>query len=64
MEQDPDVAARRALLTTRATGWAIGQMRRQNASVQPGPAARLHLEDAVAAVKPVLEAAAADEARG
>ena len=34
MEQDPEVAPRRALLTARATGWAIGQMRRENASVQ------------------------------
>ena len=34
MEQDPDIARPRALLTARATSWAIGQMRRENASVQ------------------------------
>ena len=34
MEQDPEVARPRALLTSRATSWAIGQMRRENASVQ------------------------------
>jgi transposase len=34
MEQDPQVAPARGLLTRRATAWAIGQMRSQNASVQ------------------------------
>lgn len=32
-EQHPDVAAERALLTARAAWWAIGQMRREHASV-------------------------------
>ena len=34
MEQNPDIARPRALLTARATSWAIGQMRRENTSVQ------------------------------
>ena len=64
MEQDPDVAPRRALLTSRATRWAIGQMRRENASVQ-GLARQLGCtwKTLWRAVKPVLEAAAADESR-
>jgi transposase len=64
MEQDAAVAARRALLTARATRWAIGQMRRENASVQ-GLARQLGCtwKTLWRAVKPVLEAAAADEAR-
>ncbi len=33
MEQDPPVAAPRALLTRRAVEWAIGQLRRENASI-------------------------------
>ena len=63
-EQDAAVAARRALLTARATGWAIGQLRRENASVQ-GLARQLGCswKTLWRAVKPVLEAAAADEAR-
>ncbi len=63
-EQDPAVAPRRALLTTRATRWAIGQMRRENASVQ-GLARQLGCtwRTLWRAVKPVLEAAAADETR-
>ena len=49
MEQDPDVARPRALLTSRATSWAIGQMRRENASVQgDSSAVRLRLDDALA----------------
>ncbi|MEI4271368.1 hypothetical protein TEK04_06510 [Klenkia sp. LSe6-5] len=32
-EQHPALAARRALLTTRACWWAIGQLRREQASV-------------------------------
>lgn len=64
MEQDPDVARPRALLTSRATWWAIGQMRRENASVQ-GLARQLGCtwRTLWRAVKPVLEAAADDEAR-
>lgn len=64
MEQDPAVAPRRALLTARATGWAIGQMRRENASVQ-GLARQLGCtwRTLWRAVKPILEAAAVDETR-
>ena len=64
MEQDPEVAPRRALLTARATGWAIRQMRRENASVQ-GLARQLGCtwKTLWRAVKPVLEAAAGDETR-
>ena len=64
MEQDPDVARPRALLTARATSWAIGQMRRENASVQ-GMARQLGCawRTLWRAVKPILEAAADDETR-
>ena len=64
MEQDPEVARPRALLTSRATSWAIGQMRRENASVQ-GLARQLGCawKTLWRAVRPVLEAAADDEAR-
>ena len=64
MEQDPDVARPRALLTSRATSWAIGQMRRENASVQ-GMARQLGCtwRTLWRAVKPILETAAADETR-
>ena len=64
MEQDPAVAPRRALLTARATRWAIGQMRRENASVQ-GLARQLGCtwKTLWRAVKPILEAAADDETR-
>jgi len=64
MEQDPDVAPARGLLTRRATVWAIGQMRRENASVQ-GLARQLGCswKTLWRAVRPVLEAAAADEDR-
>ena len=64
MEQDPEVARPRALLTSRATSWAIGQMRRENASVQ-GLARQLGCawKTLWRAVRPVLEAAAADETR-
>jgi len=33
-EQEARVAAQRSLLTTRACRWAIGQLRRENASIQ------------------------------
>jgi len=64
MEQDPDIAPARGLLTRRATRWAIGQMRRENASVQ-GLARQLGCswKTLWRAVRPVLEAAAADEDR-
>ena len=64
MEQDPDIARPRALLTARATSWAIGQMRRENASVQ-GMARQLGCtwRTLCRAVKPILEAAAGDEKR-
>jgi transposase len=44
-EQDPHVAPRRALLTTRATRWAIGQLRCEHASGdswQGGVRSRVH----------------------
>ena len=64
MEQDPDIARPRALLTARATSWAIGQMRRENASVQ-GMARQVGCiwRTLWRAVKPILEAAAGDEKR-
>lgn len=49
MEQDTDVAPRRALLTSRATRWAVRQMRWENATVEGlARQARLRVEDAVA----------------
>ncbi|WP_407568323.1 ISL3 family transposase (plasmid) [Arsenicicoccus dermatophilus] len=33
VEQDDDIAAPRALLTTRAVGWAVAQLRREHASI-------------------------------
>lgn len=64
MEQDPAIALPRGLLTTRAVGWAIRQMRRENASVQ-GLARQLGCswKTLWRAVKPTLEAAASDEER-
>ncbi len=64
MEQDPDIARPRALLTVRACRWAIAQMRREHASVL-GLARQLGTTwDTVwTSIKPVLEAAAADPAR-
>ena len=63
-EQDPEVAPQRGLLTGRATMWAIGQLRRENASVQ-GLARQLGCtwKTLWRSVRPVLEAAAADEDR-
>lgn len=63
-EQDPDVAPARALLTCRATLWAIGQMRRENASVQ-GLARQLGCswKTLWRSVRPLLAAAADDETR-
>lgn len=64
IEQDPDIARPRALLTTQATSWAIRQMRRENASVQ-GMARQLGCtwKTLWRAVKPILEAAAGNEKR-
>ena len=64
MEQNPDVTRPRALLTARATSWAIGQIRRENASVQ-GMARQLGCtwRTLWRAVKPILEAAAGNEKR-
>ncbi|GAB6986108.1 ISL3 family transposase [Nocardioides pyridinolyticus] len=63
-EQDENIAAPRALLTTRACWWAIGQLRREHASV--AGLAR-HLGTAWRTVwhsiKPILETLAADESR-
>jgi len=63
-EQDARVAAPRALLTTRACWWAIGQLRRENASVQ-GLARQLGTtwRTVWSAIRPLLEAMDADPAR-
>ena len=63
-EQDAAVAAPRAQLTARAISWAVGQMRRENASVQ-GIARQLGVswKTVWRHVKPVLERRAADESR-
>lgn len=63
-EQDERVAAPRALLTTRACWWAIGQIRREHASVA-GLARQLGTtwNTVWKAVRPLLEAMAADESR-
>ena len=64
MEQDPAIAPARGLLTRRAVGWAIGQLRQENASVH-GLARQLGCtwKTIWRAVKPVLEAATVDESR-
>lgn len=63
-EQDLDLARPRGLLTTRAARWAIGQIRREHASVQ-GVARQLGTawRTVWAAIKPILAAAAKDESR-
>jgi transposase len=63
-EQDEQVARRRALLTSRACRWVIGQLRREHASVA-GVARQLGTtwETVWASIQPVLSAAAADESR-
>jgi transposase len=63
-EQDERVAAPRAMLTTRACWWVVHQVRREHASIagaarQLGASWRTVWES----IKPILEAAAADEAR-
>src|SRR4051794_13952443 len=63
-EQDPRVAPARALLTTRASRWAIGQLRHEHASVQ-GLARRLDTtwRTVWRSIRPLLERAAAEESR-
>lgn len=63
-EVNDTVAAPRALLTTRACWWAIGQIRSEHASVQ-GIARQLGCSWRTVwrAVKPLLETMAADESR-
>jgi transposase len=63
-EQDPDVAAPRALLTTRACWWAINQIRREHASIR-GLARQLATtwNTVWSSVRPLLEAMADDESR-
>ncbi len=64
VEQDDDLAAPRALLTTRARWWAIGQLRREHASVR-GLTRQLGTtwNTVWGSIKPLLEAMAADETR-
>lgn len=63
-EQNPAVAAPRALLTRRCIAWGVRQMRRENLSVQ-GLARQLGVDwhTAWKAIRPLLEQAAADERR-
>jgi transposase len=63
-ERDDEFAPPRVLLTTRACWWAIGQLRREHASVQ-GIARQLGTawRTVWRAIKPMLEALAADESR-
>ena len=63
-EQNPAVAAPRALLTRRCISWSIAQMRRENVSVA-GLARQLGVDWHTVwnAIAPVLEAAADDERR-
>jgi transposase len=63
-EQHDALARPRALLTTRACWWAIGQLRREHASVA-GIAGQLGTSWRTVwrSIKPLLEAMAADESR-
>jgi transposase len=63
-EQNEQLARSRALLTTRACWWAVGQLRREHASVA-GIARQLGASWRTVwrAIKPVLDAMAADESR-
>ena len=63
-EQDPDVAAPRALLTTRACWWAINQIRREHASIS-GIARQLGTtwNTVWASIEPLLQEMADDESR-
>ncbi|MGQ0467490.1 MAG: ISL3 family transposase [Sporichthyaceae bacterium] len=63
-EQDETLAAPRALLSTRARWWALGQLRREHASVAGLARALGTTWNTVwAAISPLLEAMAADESR-
>lgn len=64
VEQDDDLAAPRALLTTRARWWAIAQLRREHASVR-GLTRHLGTTSNTVwgSIKPLLEAMADDETR-
>lgn len=61
-EQQDDLARPRGLLTTRACWWAIGQLRREHASIA-GLGPRHHLAQGVALDRAMPEAMAAEEAR-
>ena len=63
-EQDPAVAAPRALLTTRACWWVIEQLRREHASIA-GLARQLATtwRTVWTSIRPLLETLAADESR-
>lgn len=63
-EQDPEVAAPRALLTTRACWWAINQIRREHASIR-GLARQLGTtwNTVWSSIQPLLEQMAAEESR-
>ncbi len=63
-EQDPGVAAPRALLTTRACWWAINQIRREHASIR-GIARQLGTtwNTVWSSIRPLLLAMAEDETR-
>jgi transposase len=63
-EQHDNVASPRALLTVRACWWAIGQLRREHASVQ-GLARQLGTtwRTVWSSIKPLLQVLAADESR-
>lgn len=63
-EQRPEIASPRALLTTRAAWWAVGQIRREHASVQ-GIARQLGCtwKTVWRTIQPLLEAMADDESR-
>lgn len=64
VEQDEHVARPRALMTTRACRWAIGQLRREHASVH-GLARQLGTtwRTVWRSIKPILQAAAEDDSR-
>lgn len=63
-ETDPRIAPAGHLLTTRATRWAIGQLRHEHASIA-GLARQLDIDWKTLwrAIRPVLEAADADPSR-
>ena len=63
-EQVPSLVAARASITTRAVAWAVGQLRRELATIH-GLARQLAVGwwTLWRAIKPVLEGLAADESR-